>query len=164
MRIYPRFRIFYNQPNSIDDKNIESIKSIKSKKSKKSKKCKKCMYICPPGIPGKIGPVGPPGPAGSILSIADFYALMPSDNPIQIHPGGYVNFPNNGVRVGTDISRYNPGIGPSNTEFALGLVGVYQVSFQVSVTESGQLQILLNNNINSISVVGRSTGNTEIMT
>lgn len=47
--------------------------------------------------------------------------------------------------------------------FQLGPAGIYQVFFQVSVTEAGQLQISLNGVAIANSVVGRNTGTSQIV-
>ena len=137
-------------------------------KCKKTKKCKcrgKRGHTGPPGQDGSqgsvgpVGPVGPTGPSGGILSAADFYALMPGDNSATVAVGGYVQFPENGEFVGTDITRN----GSDSSSFQLGPIGVYQVLFQVSVSEAGQLQLNLNNNVIQNSVVGRATGTSQIV-
>jgi len=93
------------------------------------------------------------------ISTADFFALMPGDNPATVALGGYVDFPQDGVFVGTDITRD----GNSPESFKLGPIGVYQVLFQVSVTEAGQLQLELNGSPIPNSVVGRATGTSQIV-
>jgi hypothetical protein len=141
---------FCNYDESSDDKH---------KKSKKSKcKCRgKRGYPGPSGIQGATGATGA---SGDILSAADFYALMPGDNPATVAVGSYVIFPQNGESVGTDITR---GPAPeSNFVFNLGPIGLYQIFFQVSVTEAGQLQLNLNNTVIANSVVGRATGTSQI--
>ena len=59
----------------------------------------------PQGPTGPTGPEGPQGEPGGTLSHADFYALMPPDNPDEIDPGEDVNFPRNGSIGGTNITR-----------------------------------------------------------
>lgn len=67
------------------------------------------------------------------MSYADFYALMPPDNSATVAPGTDVSFPQNGPIANTSIGC----LGPSS--FNLGPIGTYQILFQVSVTEAGQL-------------------------
>ncbi|PYZ96929.1 hypothetical protein CR205_14745 [Alteribacter lacisalsi] len=126
--------------------------------------------ICPPGPPGPEGPTGPPGPAGEIgatgptgpaggvLDFADFYALMPGDNADTVGAGENVDFPQDGpsgaaggiTRTGADT-------------FNLEAIGAYQVFFQVSVTEAGQLILTLDGNDLAYTVVGRATGTSQIV-
>lgn len=111
------------------------------------------------GATGEQGPIGPTGATGpaAILNFADFYALMPTDNPIDIAPGADVNFPQNGPSNGAVISRI------SASSFNLAAIGTYQVIFQVSVTQSGQLILTLNGIDLGYTVVGRATGTSQII-
>ncbi len=120
----------------------------------------------PPGVRGPAGPVGPAGPqgvpgeqgpAGGVLSFADFYALMPPDNAATVAPGTDVSFPQDGPNSGTDITRIDA------DSFQLGPIGTYQVFFQVSVTEPGQLILTLNGADLPYTVVGRATGTSQII-
>jgi hypothetical protein len=114
------------------------------------------------GVAGPIGPTGPIGPIGltgpsGVFSGADFFALMPGDNTATIAPGTDVQFPQNGPTFGLDINRLTP------STFSLLSVGIYQVSFQVSITESGQLCVVINAGQNASTVVGRATGTSQIV-
>ncbi len=91
------------------------------------------------------------------MSFADFYALMPPDNTATVAPGTDVSFPQDGPNSGTDITR----IGADS--FQLGPIGSYQVLFQVSVTEVGQLILILNGEDLPYTVVGRDTGSSQIV-
>jgi hypothetical protein len=92
------------------------------------------------------------------LDFADFYALMPGDNSATVAPGTDVSFPENGpALVSTHITRINA------TQFNLGDIGTYQVMFQVSVTEPGQLDLTLNGSELAYTVVGRATGTSQIV-
>ncbi len=51
----------------------------------------------------------------------------------------------------------------STTQFQLTSIGTYQVMFQVSVTEPGQLDITLNGAELAYTVVGRATGTSQIV-
>ena len=113
-----------------------------------------------PGVRGPAGPQGIPGeqgPAGGVLSYADFYALMPPDNATTVAPGTDVSFPEDGPNSGTDITRID------DDSFQLGPIGTYQVFFQVSVTEAGQLILTLNGADLPYTVVGRATGTSQII-
>lgn len=109
------------------------------------------------GPQGPTGATGPQGPAGGVLGFADFYALMPSDNATAISPGSDVAFPSTAVIGGSGISRI------STTSFSLENTGVYQVLFQVSATEAGQLVLTLNGTELPYTVVGRASENSQIV-
>jgi len=113
--------------------------------------------VGPQGPVGETGPVGPQGPAGGVLGFADFYALMPPDNAATVAPGTDVSFPQDGPNSGSGIARTGP------DAFNLSEIGVYQVLFQVSVTEAGQLLLTLNGEDLAYTVVGRATGGTQIV-
>jgi hypothetical protein len=91
------------------------------------------------------------------LSYADFYALMPDDNAEAVAPGADVSFPENGPIANTNIGRL------SESSFLLSAVGTYQILFQVSVTEPGQLVLTLNAQELVYTVVGRATGISQIV-
>ena len=114
----------------------------------------------PIGLTGETGTQGLTGPIGSIelkgFVYADFFALMPDDNSLTIAPGSSVSFPQNGPSNGI-ISRIN------GDQFNLPNIGIYEVNFQVSITEPGQLVIVLNSVEDSTSVVGRATGTSQII-
>lgn len=129
----------------------------------------------PRGFEGAVGPIGPQGPVGpqgpagdtgaqgpqglpgGVLSYADFYAMMPPDNSATVAPGTDVSFPQNGPIANTNIGR----LGPSS--FNLGPIGTYQILFQVSVTEAGQLILTLNGQDLAYTVAGRATGTSQII-
>ena len=111
----------------------------------------------PQGPAGEAGPEGPQGLPGGVLSYADFYALMPPDNSATVAPGTDVSFPQNGPIANTNIGR----LGPSS--FNLGPIGTYQILFQVSVTEAGQLILTLNGQDLAYTVAGRATGTSQIV-
>lgn len=119
-----------------------------------SDKCKSASDRCKDEC---IGPQGPRGFPGTVLSFADFYALMPSDNPAPIPAGSDVNFPQIGPSSGTNIISTGP-----NT-FRLSAIGTYQVLFQANVTEPGQLVLTLGNTPIPYTVVGTGLGNTQIV-
>lgn len=118
----------------------------------------------PPGAPGIDGPMGLMGPMGAtgapgpsaISEFADFYALMPNDNPATVAVGAAVNFPRDGPSSG-------PYTRLSGSQFLLSAIGTYQVMFQVSVIEQGQLAIELNGSVLPSTIVGRATGTTQLV-
>ncbi|WP_240462467.1 hypothetical protein [Myxococcus sp. CA018] len=102
---------------------------------------------------------GAPGPAGDALAFGYFYALMPPDNAATVAAASAVDFPRDGATNG--ISR------ASANEFILPAIGVYEISWQVSVSEAGQLILGLDSGsgvVEQISTVaGRATGTSQIM-
>lgn len=113
--------------------------------------------VGPQGPVGDTGAQGPQGLPGGVLGYADFYALMPPDNAATVAPGTDVSFPQNGPIANTNIGR----LGPSS--FNLGPIGTYQILFQVSVTEAGQLILTLNGQDLDYTVAGRATGTSQIV-
>ena len=113
--------------------------------------------VGPQGPVGDTGAQGPQGLPGGVLSYADFYALIPPDNSATVAPGTDVSFPQNGPIANTNIGR----LGPSS--FNLGPIGAYQILFQVSVTEAGQLILTLNGQDLAYTVAGRATGTSQIV-
>jgi hypothetical protein len=97
-----------------------------------------------------------PGTAGAI-AFADFFALMPPDNAATVAPGTDVSFPENGPTSANSITRTGP------SSFNLSAIGAYQILFQVSVTEPGQLILTLNGADQAHTVVGRATGTSQIV-
>ena len=119
----------------------------------------------PQGVQGETGPAGPQGiqgepgpagPAGGVLNYADFYALMPPDNPNTVTPGIDVSFPRDG-NTSSGITRI------SNSSFSLSEIGTYFVTFEVSVDEAGQLLLTLNDAELDYTVVGRATVTSQIV-
>ncbi|GLU52785.1 hypothetical protein [Dyadobacter frigoris] len=94
--------------------------------------------------------------AAGALAFADFYALSPPDNAATVAPGNAVSFPQNSV-VSEGIQRVD------NNTFLLNDPGIYQVSFQVSVMEAGQLVLNINGVDLAYTVVGRATGTSQIV-
>jgi hypothetical protein len=82
---------------------------------------------------------------------------MPPDNAATVAPGTDVSFPQDGPTSGAAIARTGP------STFNLSLIGTYQVLFQVSVSEAGQLIITLNGADLAYTVVGRATGTSQIV-
>ena len=92
-----------------------------------------------------------------MLGFADFFALMPPDNAATVAPGTDVSFPQDGPNSGSGIARSGP------DSFNLAEIGTYQVLFQVSVTEAGQLILTLNGEDLAYTVAGRTTGTSQIV-
>ena len=109
----------------------------------------------PKGATGATGPMGVAGAPGGIDS-ALFFALMPPDNAATVGVGADVDFPQNGPTTSTGILR------ASADSFTLTTPGVYRVTYQVSVTESGQLILTLDGADLAYTVAGRATGTGQI--
>lgn len=110
----------------------------------------------PQGPIGLTGPAGPQGPAGTVLGFADYYALMPGDNAAPVAAGADIEFPQSGPNSGDGI------VNSTASSFILPDIGVYQVTFQASITEAGQLALTLNGVELPYTVVGRATGSSQI--
>jgi hypothetical protein len=82
---------------------------------------------------------------------------MPPDNPATAAPGTNVEFPQIGPTSSTTISQLDA------SNFLLAAIGTYQVLFQVSVNEAGQLMLALNGVPLAYTVVGRATGTSQIV-
>jgi hypothetical protein len=82
---------------------------------------------------------------------------MPEDNESTVAAGANINFPNNGPSFGTDITRL------TSSTFNLASIGIYQVLFQVSITQPGQLYVAIRSTQDLYTVVGRATGTSQIV-
>jgi len=114
------------------------------------------------GATGSAGATGATGSAGatgtsSTSAFADFFALMPGDNSATVAVGADVQFPQDGPANGGIITRL------SASTFNLANIGRYQVLFQVSVSEAGQLILTINGTDLAYTVVGRATGTTQLV-
>jgi len=110
------------------------------------------------GSTGLMGSIGLTGAAGTSLGFAEFYALMPGDNAVTVAAGTGVSFPRNGPTDGTGtITQTSP------TTFQLANAGTYDVFFQVSISEAGQLVLVLNGTQLPYTVVGRATATSQIV-
>lgn len=89
-------------------------------------------------------------------AFADFYALMPGDNAATIAIGAPVLFPQDGPTSATDITRL------SSSTFNLAAIGTYEVNWQVSTDEAGQLALAIGGVALAPTVVGRATGTNQI--
>jgi hypothetical protein len=104
-----------------------------------------------------MGDTGPEGDSG-VLAFGHFYAIMPPDNAATVAPGAAVDFPQDGPVEGI--------IRASSSEFILPQAGIYEVYWQVSVTEAGQLVLGLDSGLGVIdelaaTVAGRATGTSQ---
>ena len=81
---------------------------------------------------------------------------MPPDNAATVAPGTDVSFPQDGSNSGASITR--TGV----SSFNLSEIGIYQIYFNVPVSEAGQLQLTLNSVPLAYTVIGRATGTSDI--
>jgi len=77
--------------------------------------------------------------------------------PATVAPGTDVSFPQDDPNSASGIARSGP------SSFVLADIGIYQVLFQVSVTEAGQLILTLDGQDLAYTVVGRATGTSQII-
>lgn len=96
----------------------------------------------------------PVSPGGSDYAL--FFAMMPGDNAATVGVGVAVQFPQNGPTSGSTVRT-----GPST--FNLPGVGDYEVSWQVSVSEPGQLQLAIGGVGLPHTLVGRAAGTTQLV-
>ena len=91
--------------------------------------------------------------------LRDHYPLLPfmlGDNAATVAVGSSVAFPRSNV-TSTGITAVN------DTQFNLVSVGTYQIFFQVTINEPGQLVIALNGTPLAYTVVGRATGTSQLV-
>lgn len=82
---------------------------------------------------------------------------MPPDNSATVAPGTDVGFPQDGANSGTVIFR------TGSNSFNLTQIGTYQILFEVSVDEAGQLLLTLNGENLEYTAVGRAVGASQIV-
>ena len=89
---------------------------------------------------------------------ADFFGTMPPDNAATVAIGANVLFPQVGpVSATGGMTRI------SSVDFQFRAIGTYQVTFQVSVNEAGQLVLAMNGIELPYTIVGRATGTSQIV-
>jgi hypothetical protein len=95
-------------------------------------------------------------PTSASLLFSNFYGLQGTDNAATIAQNAPVFFPRNGPSNGAATSL---GAG----YFNLPAIGTYEVSWQVSIDEAGQLMLAIGGVGLADTVVGRATGNSQIV-
>lgn len=111
------------------------------------------------GTTGAIGPTGPQGLAGGTMAFGYFYSLMgggSTDNSAPVANDVAIEFPRIGVASGVSLKT------ASKSEFVLAAIGIYDISWQVSVDEPGQLVLWLNAAIQPSTVAGRAAPTSQI--
>jgi hypothetical protein len=115
------------------------------------------------GLAGVAGTAGIAGTAGTsaVLDFAEFFLL--DTDPLYaalVGPGlaaaSAVPFPTNGSSSAV-ITRTGP------SSFNLPAIGTYLVQFEALASNAGQLQLRLNGAYVADSVVGRATGQTQLV-
>lgn len=81
---------------------------------------------------------------------------MSIDSSMSIPPGDAIDFSNNGPMFGTQISS-------NGSSFTLYDPGYYYVSFNVPVSEAGQLCVSLNDIVQEYTMVGRDTSTSQLI-
>jgi hypothetical protein len=81
-----------------------------------------------------------------------------NDNPDPIEPGYAINFPSPLVNPYGTIQR----VAGSTTQFSLPPGSVFEITFQVTVQNTGELVIVLNGNELLMTIVGKSGNGTII--
>ena len=92
-------------------------------------------------------------------TFVEFYALMPGDNTATIAPGTPILFPKNGPTSGNIIRSSTTPDG----QFILPDVGTYSIIWQVSISEGGQLVLVVNGTEDPRTLVGRATETSQII-
>ncbi len=116
------------------------------------------------GAAGVAGLAGIAGVAGTsaVLDFGDFYVLDtdPQYSALLVTglaAGAAMPFPHNGATSSGGVTR------TGDTTFQLAAVGTYLVQFEVTAANAAQLQLRLNGAYIANSVVGRATGQTQIV-
>jgi hypothetical protein len=98
------------------------------------------------------------GGAGSSLGFAMFYGMAPPDYAATIAVGAPIDFPRAGPTGGL-TAPVRTGVGL----FSFPVIGTYNVAWQASITEAGQLQLSSSaTGLNLASVASRATGTSQI--
>jgi BclA C-terminal domain len=101
------------------------------------------------------GSTGATGVGAFVPSFAHFFALMPGDNAATVAVGAAVQFPQDGPTNGVAVRA-------SASTFTIPLAGTYEITWQVSVDEAGQLQVAFGGTGDALTVAGRATGTNQI--
>ena len=81
---------------------------------------------------------------------------MPIDNIVPVAGGASIAFAQNGPTSGTILRN-------STTQFILSNIGIYEINFQVSVAEPGQLVVVLGGVEQLYTIVGRAAVTSQIV-
>jgi hypothetical protein len=114
-------------------------------------------WVTPPtSVSNALDQLAAKSSGGSSKDYALFFALMPGDNSATVAVGAAVQFPQNGPTSGV-IARTGP------STFNLPNVGTYEVTWQASISEPGQLQLAIGGVGLPNTVVGRATGTSQLV-
>ena len=78
-----------------------------------------------------------------------------NDNPDPIEAGESIKFPSPAINPYGSIQRLS---GSSASEFVLPAKGVFEITYEVTIQNTGELVIVLNGTELSMTVVGKSGG------
>jgi hypothetical protein len=87
---------------------------------------------------------------------SNFFALMSGDNSATIAANAPILFPQNGPSTGAATAL-------GGGQFNLLRAGTYEINWQASITEAGQLQLAIGGVGLADTVVGRAMGTTQIV-
>jgi hypothetical protein len=82
-----------------------------------------------------------------------------NDNPEKIEPGNAINFPKPLINPYGSIQRLS---GTSTNQFVLPPSSVFEIMFEVTIQNTGELVIVLNGEELSMSVVGKPGGGSVV--
>jgi hypothetical protein len=120
---------------------------------------KKSSKIGPRGPRGGLGPIGPVGPAGPTNTQLFSYFYNDLLNNEQVFPDSEIQFPLLGPTNTATISKL------TQSSFLLNNPGIYNIRFQISIIEEGQIGILLQKGLifEIVASYGRSGTNSQIV-
>lgn len=99
---------------------------------------------------------GIPSPVPGVGGYSWFFALMPGDNAATVAVGAAVQFPQSGP-----TSTIPAAVRASASTFTITTAGTYEIDWQVSFDEAGQLQVAIGGVGLPDTVVGRATGTNQ---
>lgn len=103
-------------------------------------------------------PVYPVKPCPNMLPLYSAYNTITNGEPQVVYNGGTaIEFPNDGDMTGTGITRVGPGV------FRVTSAGIYNMYFQIGVSNPSQVVIRLNNAELPHTVTGTGNGNTQLI-
>lgn len=115
---------------------------------------------CPQGVSGSAS--ASTSTSGG-LELAEFFGISNVNYPAPIAINAPLQFPQDGAAVGAIVRDSG-----SPTDIMLSAIGIYLVTWQVSVDEAGQQTLFLDPNIGTFNrvantTVGRATGASQIV-
>lgn len=128
-----------------EEKSRRSKKEHSCESQKKTEECDYCM------------PVYPISSCPDVLPLLSAYnTFTEGDASTTYNGGGLIDFPTDGDMAGNGITRMSPGM------FQLMNTGIYEVFFQLGVSNPSQAVVRLNNVELHYTIVGTGTASTQI--